>query len=256
MPSLVFQQSPLVQFLLFSVHGTVVFLLGLAFQRWMRTRFANVASLVPVAPSFVAVSSVYALFLAFHAGSVWSHRHDAAGSLVEAHSIIRRFDGLLGPTQLDAPEARTALRRYVSALVNDEWKYAGNDRRSETAETALHDLQTILVQLERSAPAAIAAQLDRMLTDLARARNQWLWLGRHHTDAYAWMAVLLLGLMCHLSLASVHIDRPRAGALTMALFAGSTTIAYWTLGIADDPFRDQTLLDPTMLLQFTSGAGR
>jgi hypothetical protein len=208
---------------------------------------------VPVAPSFVAVSSVFALFLAFHAGSIWTHRHDAAGAMVEAHSTVARFEDLLGPDQLNEPAARAALRKFATAVVNDEWLAVRNDRRSETAEAAYRELQAIVVRLEIAAPAVLGAQLDRMLNDLAKARSAWLWIGRDHTDFYAWLAVLLLGLMCHLSLASVHIDRPRAGALTLALFGATTTIAYWTLGIIDDPFRDQVLLDPGMLLQYGPG---
>jgi hypothetical protein len=44
--------------------------------------------------------------------------------------------------------------------------------------------------------------------------------------------------------ASVHLDRPRAGALALALLAMTTTIAYWSLGVVDDPYRHFDKLDP------------
>jgi hypothetical protein len=44
--------------------------------------------------------------------------------------------------------------------------------------------------------------------------------------------------------ASVHVDKPKAGKLALGLFATATTIALWSLGIVDDPFRFLQNLDP------------
>jgi hypothetical protein len=45
-------------------------------------------------------------------------------------------------------------------------------------------------------------------------------------------------------MASVHMDKPKAGKLGLALFATATTVAFWSLGIVDDPFRFLQNLDP------------
>ena len=43
---------------------------------------------------------------------------------------------------------------------------------------------------------------------------------------------------------SVHLDKPRAGGIALGLLAVTTTVAYWSLGIVDDPYRYLDTLDP------------
>jgi hypothetical protein len=69
-------------------------------------------------------------------------------------------------------------------------------------------------------------------------------VGANHTEAVSWLAVLFLGLLAHLGVAPVHIDKPRAGMLALFLFSTATTLAYWSLGIVDDPFRFLQNLHP------------
>lgn len=46
----------------------------------------------------------------------------------------------------------------------------------------------------------------------------------------------------------LSLGRPRAGALALALLA-MTTIAYWSLGLVDDPYRHLDKLDPMTWLE-------
>ena len=94
------------------------------------------------------------------------------------------------------------------------------------------------------APGPAAAQAFALIDDIARTRSDRLWIGQNHTEFTSWFAVLLIGLMTHLAVASVHLDRPRAGALALGLLATTTTIAYWSLGVVDDPYRHLDKLDP------------
>lgn len=91
----------------------------------------------------------------------------------------------------------------------------------------------------------MSAQLITLLNDdAARSRSERLWVGAKHTEAVSWLAVMFPGLLAHLAVASVHIDKPKADKLGLSLFATATMIALWSLGIVDDPFRFLQNLDP------------
>jgi hypothetical protein len=62
------------------------------------------------------------------------------------------------------------------------------------------------------------------------------------------MAVFLLGLLTHLAIASIHFDKPRAGAIALGLLSCTATVAYWSLGIVDNPYRLMDNLDPSRWL--------
>lgn len=239
-----FGLSPLTQFAIFAVHGLVVFGLSFGLLKLFNARSKQVTQWMPVAPFFAAISMIFALFLAFHAAEIWSHKRDAERAFLQARSAIRSFSQLTGPEQLNMPEATAALRRYVVAVNDEEWTKHRNKKASDKAEDALHDLQALAVRIARDTPGSAAARAFFLVNEIAKTRSDRLWIGQNHTELTTWFAVLLIGLMTHFAVASVHLDRPRAGALALALLAASTTIAYWSISVVDDPYRYLDKLDP------------
>lgn len=236
------------QLVLLVAHGLAVFAVSLAFLALLRRRYANDPLALPVAPSFVAVSTTFALFLAFHGAAIWSHQHEAERSFVLAKTAAERFRDLVGPGQLDRPELRAALQRYVQAIVRDEWS-RHNREPSAAADAALREIQGALVRLDGTVPAASQAQLFRLLEDIVRARAERLWIGAHFVDPDSWLVVLALGFLTHLALASVHIDKPGAARITLGLFAVASTVAYWLLAVVNNPYGSRAVIDPTQLLR-------
>lgn len=232
------------QFVIFAVHGLFVFGVSLGLLKLFNTRSKQVAQWLPVGPFFASISMVFALFLAFHAADIWSHKRSAERAFIQAGSAIKRFGELVSPTQMNVPEAAAAVRRYVVAVKEEEWTQHRNQKASDKAAVALRDLQAITVRIARDMPGPAAAQAFALVDDIATTRSDRLWIGRNHTEFHSWLAVLLIGFMTHLAVASVHLDRPRAGALALGLLATTTTIAYWSLGVVDDPYRHLDKLDP------------
>lgn len=239
-----FGLSALTQFAIFAVHGLVVFGLSLGLLTLFNARSKQITQWMPVGPFFAAISMIFALFLAFHAADIWSHKRDAERAFLQARSAIRSFSQLTGPGQLNVPEAAAAVRRYVVAVKDEEWTKHRNQKASDKAEDALRDLQALTVRIARDTPGPAAAQAFALVDDIAKTRSDRLWIGQNHTEFTTWFAVLLIGLMTHFAVASVHLDRPRAGALALVLLATTTTIAYWSLGVVDDPYRHLDKLDP------------
>jgi hypothetical protein len=242
-----FRQSAPVQLGAFVVHGLVIYGLSLAFIRFFSRR-ANPSQWTPVGPYFASISVLFALFLAFHGAGIWANKAHAERAFVEAGTAIKRLDEMLSPGQLDLPRPRAALQRYVRYVFKDEWRKSRNRTASPRAEGAFRDLQARTIAVIGDLPAPVAAQVNSLLNDVARTRSDRLWVGGNHTEAVSWLAVFALGLLTHLAIASIHFDKPKAGAIALALLALTTTTAYWSLGIVDDPYRLMDHLDPSVWL--------
>lgn len=238
-----FRQSPLVQLIVFTVNGLIFFAIGMAFLRVFNRR-PTPSAWTPVGPYFSAVSVIFALFLAFHASDIWSNKNQAERAYADAGSAIHQLYDLSSPEELNLPEVRNALRTYVHFVFRDEWRKSRNRSPSDRATNAFHDLQLQVLQANRTVPAPIAAQLNKLFNDIARSRAEQLWIGGNPIETTSWLAVWLLGLLTHLSVAAVHFDKPKAGAVALALVALATVVAFWSLGIVDDPYRFSDELNP------------
>lgn len=239
----VFGLPDLTQFAIFTVHGLLVFAISLGLLKLFNSRSKQIAQWMPVGPFFAAISMIFALFLAFHAADIWSHKRSAELAFINAGSAIKRFVELTSPAQMNVPEAAAAVRHYVLAVKEEEWTQR-NQKASSRADAAFQNLQAITLRMARDTPGPAAAQAFALLNDIATSRSDRLWIGQNHTEFYIWLAVLLMGFITHLAVASVHLDRPRAGALALALLTATTTIAYWSLGVVDDPYHHLDRLDP------------
>lgn len=238
-----FRQPPLLQLVVFVINGLIDFGAGMLLIRVVR-RHGKPEQWTPVATFQSTIVVVFALFLAFHAASIWSNKSHAERTHIESGTAVKRLDDLLGPQQLNLTGPREALHRYVRHVLKDEWRKESNHAASPEAEAAFLDLHVRVLAALKDLPVPVSVQLVTLLNDAARARSERLWVGANHTEAVSWLAVMFLALLSHLAVASVHFDRPKAGMLGLGLFSTATTVALWSLGIVDDPFRFLQNLDP------------
>jgi hypothetical protein len=212
-----FAQPDLVQLAWISAHGLIVLLLSFGFLTLFHSWTREVTAWTPVAPFFAAVCMVFALFLAFHAASVWENKRDAERAFIQSGNAIRALTEALGPGQLDEREAAGNLRRYVVAITEDEWGLVRSRQASSRVEDSFRELQDSVNRLAGRLPVATGNRLYSLLHDIGRTRSDRLWIDRNHTDFMSWLGVLLLGYATHLAVAAVHFDRPRAGAVVAVL---------------------------------------
>lgn len=243
-----FALSDLAQLAWVTAHGLVVLLLSFLFLKMFHSWTRQVMAWTPVAPFFAAVCMVFALFLAFHAAGVWENKRAAERAFIQSGNAIKAFNEMVGPGLLDDREARDKLRRYVVAVTEDEWGTFRSRQASGRVETMFRELEDSVNRLTARLPVATGMRLYTLLNDIGRTRSDRLWIDRNHTDFMSWLGVLLLGYVTHLAVAAVHFDRPRAGAVALTLFATATTIAYWSLGVVDDPYRHLDGLNPSAWL--------
>jgi hypothetical protein len=240
-----FHQPMLVQLALFTVWGLIVLALSFGFLLFCRRRQLKPADWHPVAPFQSSITTMFALFLAFHASTIWANKARAERAYAAANVAIQRLDEALGTGQLNMVEFRQELHRYVGYVSKDEWRKARNRVVSARATASFSKLNAMALAAAAQVPSPTATHLMRLLDEVAHARSDKLWLGANHTETSSWLIVLALGVVAHFAIAAVHFDRPKAGLVALLLFASASTIAYTALGMVDDPYRYLDSLDPS-----------
>jgi len=228
-------QSGPVQLLMLLAHAALVLAASVGCMRWLGSRLQGRNDLIPVAPYFVSVTTLYALFLAFHASTLWTRQHTAEAAFHDAVTAISRLDSLLANEGQGLESARVHLSNYADAVVREEWT-TGNTQPSPRADQALEQMRQELIRASARLPTAFGNHLWRVFDDVVRARSVRLWIGTQDRSEQSWMLVLILGFLSHIAIGFVHADRPAAGRLAIALFACTTTACYWLLTRAMDPF--------------------
>lgn len=232
------------------IQGITIWGIALFFMKFMR-RFPDIKDWAPHPPTSVAVSGIFALFLAFHGAGIWQQKVTAERAFNGVAASVKKFSEFINPSHIDSAEMRTHFRQYLLTIVHEEWYRNKNKKASEQASELLSDMYKITVDLGKKGELSATNQsyMFKLLDDLGAARSARLWIGTHHIDSNAWTVVLWLGFIAHLGLAAVHFDKPRAGRIILSLFAFATTSSYWLLVIANNPYSDETVLNPEILLR-------
>jgi len=114
-------QSVLVQLCMLLVHALLVLAVGITCMRWLSTRLQRGHDMMPVGPFFVSVTTVFALFLAFHASTIWTRQHAAEAAFHDAVTAIPRLNSLFGKEGLGLENARVHLSRYNELVSREAW---------------------------------------------------------------------------------------------------------------------------------------
>jgi hypothetical protein len=221
-----------------------------AIQWWLQSpRWAPwVQSLQGVAPPFINIIGVlFGLTLAFLANDTWS-AHDRAMTAVykEAASL----HGIATLSEKLPPSTRTRLRQalvdYAQASV-DEWPMLA--RRSESPEVVARvDALLVLLssnEIEQAAGQNVQALMLRKASDLRDERDQRIALSQTHVNPLKWLGMAFLGLITLLSVAVVHVDRPRAALVSILLFSLAAAPTAAIVLIQGNPFQRPTGITPT-----------
>jgi hypothetical protein len=232
-----------------SLHGLAVVLISLGLMRWLRARCEPLQKIIPVGPFFVAISTVFSLLLAFHGSSIWSKQDRAERALIQDELNLHRLRQLSHPEVLNLTNLTQATNQYAQAVVDTEWLSGRSQRGTEAVEKALQNLRKTIILVERDMPPALHSYILHLLDDLVRSREERLWLRSQPQKYKIWAVILLLGLLSHLAIVLVHLDKPKAGTLALYLFGVATSLAYWLLLSTEDPYQSLSSLNTSILLK-------
>lgn len=203
---------------------------------WART-------LQGVAPPFINIIGVlFGLTIAFLANDTWS-AHDRAMKSVykeadSLHSIAVLSDTL--PAALKT-RLRQALVGYAGASA-DEWPMLAQRSTSPEVVARADALLMLLAspEIDQAAGRNVQALMLRKVSEMRDERDQRVALSQTHVNPLKWLGMGFLGLLTLLSIAVVHIDRPRAALVATLLFALAAAPTAAIVLIQGNPFQHPT----------------
>lgn len=215
------------------IHG---FLQSRRWGEWAR-------SLQGVAPPFINIVGVlFGLTLAFLANDTWSAHDRAMRSVYKEADALHSLAALSGALPAEEQAAlRRALTAYATASA-DEWPALA--QRAENPDVVQRADALLLLLARPSVEKAVGLNVQAMM--LARAaevrdeHHQRVALSRTHVNPLKWCGMAFLGLLTLLSVAVVHVDKPRAALVSILLFALAAAPTAAIVLIQGNPFQPPT----------------
>lgn len=240
---------------LVAVIGTFVALIAI---QWLIThqKFSQqIASLQGVAPPFINIVGVlFALTLAFLANDTWIAHDRAVKAVYKEADALHAITALTQqlPTSLQT-EVAQAVHAYAQATA-DEWVDLAHRQTNITVEIQSDKLFRILGSpaIHQSLGQTVQALLLKKMEDIREERDQRVALSQTHVNPLKWLGMGFLGLLTLISVAIVHIDKPRAAFVSMLLFSLAAAPTAAIVLIQGNPFQQPTSVLPTPILSALS----
>lgn len=203
-----------------------------------------------VAPYFNAISVLLALMTGFVANDAWERQRQASRVVQVERANARAVHDLSIATVSDMRGIRDALAAYLDAVVGEEWKtMAEEGRSSPQAGAALARLLQAVADPRVGTGAGLPAQsalLDAVMA-LRSARGERLALADTQGDGTKWLTLLVLAGLTLVALALIHLEKPRAQASALLLFATAMISTLGLIGLHERPFDGPLALGPDAL---------
>jgi hypothetical protein len=232
----------------------LLFALAGAFVHWLQCRSPFRARLADGAlglPTFVAVSTLFALFAAFLLSGTMTQK-DLASRAVQSESAALLGLGVGSEAANDGGKTREAIRVYAGSVVGDEWPSLMEEERGSAAtERALLALMRTVRDSSAALPSAAQGQMLSLSLKVAEARTARISVVTGHYQKFSWTALFLLGALTQFALGMGYLDRPAANASSIAVFSLAAVVALWLIAIQDNPFRGSARVSPAPIENVT-----
>lgn len=238
-----------------AVVGTFLAVIGVQ-RALQKPRWAGwVASLQGVAPPFINIIGVlFGLTLAFLANDTWS-AHDRAMNAVFKEADSLRSIAVLSE-QLAEPlkqQVRMAVVLYGQSSTS-EWPMLAARKSSAEVSLQADGLLTLLAskQITASAGENVQALMLRKAIEIRDERDLRIGLSQTHVNPLKWLGMAFLGFLTLLSIAVVHVDKPRAALVAIVLFALAAAPTAAIVLIQGNPFQSPTAVTPIPIIEAVS----
>lgn len=196
---------------------------------------------------------LFALFVAFTAGQVWSDNSQANAAINREASALRSVAILatIFPGEQEM-RLRALLRDYISEAVNQEWPMmAQGTANLKIAPRKLAEALQLALSLapgnkgQETAQREITAALESAL----EARRQRILVSWSEVNLVKWACLILQAICAFVAIAMVHSDNRLASRITLGIFATGVAASVLVILAHDRPFTGQLSLTPEPLLQ-------
>lgn len=214
-----------------------------------------IRSFMGITASFSSsVIPLLGFMIGFLASNVWDSNRKATEVVrIEAASLTSLY-GIVAISDLPYEEISSAIRYYVSVVVQKEWEMMQYGEAAPEAEIAQDRLLQIATSLQSSKESG--SSLNRLLLDFALkisdARAQRLKMSAHSSENLKWISVLFLTFVGQVSIAAVHLDRPRPQMGALTIFTSAVVVVIALIATYDLPFTPPLTVSPAPIARVLS----
>ena len=202
-------------------------------------------------PTFVAVSTLFALFAAFLLADTMA-RKDRASQAVQTESAALFGLGIASETTMASGDRiRAAILDYADSVVEDEWPMLRQESGSSRTEQALLELVRAVRDVANDEDHSVSAHghMLSLAQDIVDARTNRIAGVANHYQKFSWSALFLLGFLTQFVMGMGFLDRASANRHAIFLFSLAAVVALWLLAIQDNPFRGAVQVSPDAIEQ-------
>ena len=196
-----------------------------------------------VAPYFVSVGILFAVFAAFLGNDIWQRVQESNHSLEKEVANVQSIVQIARALGENGDAIVSAARQYVDATLDLELSKDGR-ARSTVADEALEQVAREILSLPPNDASSAAAQ-GPMLAAYERiweARTTRRHIADTHSDPLKWIAVLLLGILTQVALTLCHIDKPKPLAAALSVFSLAFVVTMVALAVHERPLSDPSIV--------------
>jgi len=206
-----------------------------------------------VAPYILVPMSIFALSSALLGVSVWDHFQNNAKAIGTEAQAIEAYITLVRSVPLEGKEHLVSdAKAYARSALTEEWGMIANEGHPhEGTSVYLQKLisDTVELAIESKLPTFLQSALLQSVQGINNARNARLSMINDEPDSIRWLSIILLGVMVLISVAMVHLDKPKPMLATLAVSTASICIVLSLVGLAVNPFSGMLMISKAPLEQ-------
>jgi hypothetical protein len=204
-------------------------------QYLIRVRRDN-SDIGPVPPYMATVTTLFALIIALYANEVYGQQKMATKNFLSMESSYIQIREFLKSTDLCRTNANDLLNDYAT-ISRDEHIQA---QYGKTYESELNNIYSKIIISLGGVPNTFSRTasgiISPLLIELRKSQVENQWIKSHLADSFTWVAILILGFLSHLAIASTHTDRPKGGFVALLLFSVASSVVYFYIIKLENPF--------------------
>jgi len=222
--------------------GTAALIVWLSFRSPLRGRIQSFKGVV--APFFGSTAIIFGLLIAFLSNDIWDRNKQAEHLIFAESDTLVALYSLSAASGVDNQGLRTAIRSYVTAVIEDEWPRLAVQQRSAQADAALNALLREVAATGVGKDVSVQRTMLDMALRVRAAHEDRVVLSNDRTVVTKWIAVLLLALITQLSIAVVHLEKPRPQAAALVIFTLAAVSILGLLAVPEAPFEPPVFIPP------------
>lgn len=199
-----------------------------------------------VAPYFNSVAILFALLTGFLANDISDRNRQSVRAVQAEAGELRNVYTLSVASRPDMDSIRAKWKTYVGSVVNQEWPAMASNQSSAPTYAAYSDLLAELSDpdIAQTAGPTVSAALLGAAVRVGTARSERLALALGVTNDMKWLVVIVLAMFTQLTIALVHIERPRAFMTSLLVFSSAVIVTLGIIAMQEYPFSGPLRISP------------